>query len=636
MGWMMTTWTADMMTTALARIEDAVGQFAEMAFWDRIAVHPREAIADWVSRTVDLHYDVTSGANGLVQLYPYQIEPLSETENPRVKEISLMWGQRLGKSTVWKFSLLKRLYDGGLSGLIVYPSLELGLKTNKDTVLPLLRTLPNLKADLAAIGGKKKDSYHLPSARSVLYFIGGGSQVVSYTANWGVLDESDFIKIDNADDEGKNTDQLRALRLRMQTFPNRMLIVCSSPTSYGGSIYQNWKRGSRGVWSLRCRKCGKLSPSNQIAFRKSDGGYAGLQWDKDADGNILFDTIRWICPVCGHVHGEEDAVSLNADGCYVHENDANFDHRSFQAGALANPALWPWKTIAEAQEAAVDSDGKKFLNNTIKGMPYKHVREGDLTISIPDVLSAKRCEYPADLAERLSIVCAGIDQQASQLAHSKYYVYCVRGWDEKGNSWQLACGIANSTLELDTIVSAKYHGLPVALALLDAGGFGDNATTTDPFVRRNPNVWYYKGGDDRTNSLDGRRWRPSDTQKNLILCNAISYQVKLLDLLYGPPRPDGYRWSIPMRLPASYLEQVASLQPNTRMKSGNGESFNNWCPTSSRHDYFDAEKMSLAALEVACHYIPPARFRRGNIPLFVRAEMLRALALKGLAAKKGK
>ncbi len=622
------------METALQRIEEGILKYAEVAFWDRIAIKEKLPIVDWVSSTVDLHFDLTSNASGKIRLYPYQIEPLKATEEKGCREVTLQWGQRLGKSTIWKLSMLKRMFDGGLSGLIVYPSMDMAIKTNRDTVLPLLRTLPNLRADLAAIGGRRKDSYHLPSARSVLYFIGGGAQVVSYTANWGVLDECDFIKLEKSDAEGENVDQLRALRLRMQTFQDRMLIACSSPTTYGGAIHQNYLKGSRGVWHLRCLKCGALSSASQLSFKLSTGGYAGLQWEKDESGNLLPDSIRWICPHCGHAHTYEDAKAMNDAGCYIHENPANLSHRSFQAGALANPEIWEWRSIAEAQEAATDASGRKFLANTILGKPYKHTREGDTSISIPDVLAGKMVEYPKDLGDRISLVCAGIDQQSSALAGSKYYVYAVRGWEEDGSSWLLSSGIAQNTAELSSIVTASYHGLPVSLALLDAGGFGDNAATTDPLVRQHPNLLYYKGGDDRTLSLRGKPWKPSETQRSLLLCNALHYQVKLLDLLYGPPRPSGYQWHIPQKLPAGYLEQVGAMQPNNRMRGGNGEAFANWTPSSVRHDFFDAEKMAIAAMEISCRLIPATHFRRGKIPLFMRVELLRALAVAGIKPKK--
>ena len=601
------------------RIDLQVLRYAEAMLWDSLAIRPREPIVSWATHAVDLSYDLTSHAAGTIELYPYQMEPLAASEQPGVTEITLMWGQRLGKSTIWKLSMLKRVADGGLSGLIIYPSLELGLKTNRDTVLPLLRTLPASKRDLAMPGGKKKDSYHLPSCRSVVYFIGGGAQAISYTANWGVIDEADFVKMEKSDEEGQNTNQLTALRIRMKTFPDRMLWAVSSPTSYGGLINENFKRGSREYWHLSCLQCGAMHPSNQLAFPRGDGTYAGLQWEKDPGGNVQADSIRYICPSCGHAHVYAQAAEMNVRGCYIAENQQKADHRSFQAGALANPKLWTWLEIAEAQEAATDPDAKKYLSNTIKGTPYKHTREGDISISITDVLESRRGAYSDDLQARLSLVCAGVDQQKSGLAGAKYYPYAVRGWDEDGNSWQLAAGIANNLDELHSVVTAKYRGQPIALAMIDQGGF-DNSQDMDPFISIHANCWYYKGDDDRT--LKGNAWIVSETNVKLILANALHYQGKLLDLLYGPPRPVGYRWAIMDDASRDYLEQMGSLRPNTRMR--NGDAYVNWIATT-RRDYFDAEKMAMVALDVACFYIPPERFRFRSKPLFIRREMLAAI-----------
>ena len=608
------------MTQALtATVDNSIARDVWGAMLAGIVPRVKVPICDWVQSRIDLSYDHTSAAHGLVRLRPYQVEPMTASEDPDCREITLMWGQRLGKSSLWKFHLVKRVYDGDLSGIILYPSKELGLKTNQDTVLPLLKTLREAKKDLNLRGGKKKDSYHLPSLRSVIYFQGGGAQVISSTANWAAMDEADFVKLEKADEEGKNMDQLKALRLRMQTARDRLLWASSSPTSYGGTINENWKRGSRGVWNLRCLKCGEPSPGNQLAFLLQDGTYAGLQWAKDEGGSIIRDSLAWICPHCRRRHTEAEAAELNEGGLYIHANDDNRAHRSYQAGALSNPELWTWMEIAEAQEDATNPDAKKFLRNTILGMPYKHVREGDISISIHDVLDQKRQDYPADLADTLSIVVAGVDQQKSGLAGAKYYIYCVRGWDEAGNSWQLASGLANSLDELGQVLSARYYGLPVALALIDQGGF-ENLQDLDPFVAARQNAMYYKGDDERT--LKAEPWAMSKTSAKLILANAIHYQVRLLDLLYGPPRPEGYRWAIPMEISPDYLAQVGALCPNSRMR--NGDAFANW-KEIGRRDYFDAEKMAIVALDVACHFIPPDRFRFRNKPLFVRREIIQSL-----------
>lgn len=590
-------------------------------------------ITDWVQGNVDMSFDKTSSLDGKMLLYPYQVEPLAATEAEGVKEVTLCWGQRLGKSTIWKLSMLKRVVDGGLSGLIVYPTEKQAVETNTDTVMPLLMTLPEARSDLAIRGGKKKDSYHIPSLDSIIYFYGGGAQITSKTCNWTVLDETDFIKLQKSSAESENMSQLRALRLRMQTFRDRMLIACSSPSTYGGVIWENYGKGSMGEWNLRCLGCGALYPVKQLAFLMPDGKYAGLQWEKDINGDVIEDSIRWICPKCRRAHTYAEAHEMNRLGKYVHLK-ANASHRSFQCGALANPGVWTWLEIAQAQEDAVEPDAKKFLCNAVKGLPYKHAREGDQSISISDAIKGKQTTYPDNLGELLSIVVAAVDQQKSELAGEKYYVWVVRGWDEAGNSWLLGSGTDNSLEALDAHMTQDWHGHKCSLVLIDQGGF-DNSQDLDPFVNSNPRYFYYKGDDDKT--LKGKAWMPSETNQKLFLANAVKYQVKLLSLLYDPARPVGYKWQLPENPGREYFSQLEAVQPNSRMtKDGNGEAYQNWCAYgSARRDFFDAEKMALVALDVACFYLPPKSFVRKNKPMFIRKEWLAAIARECRLKKNG-
>ena len=614
------------------KINDAIVMLAFQRMLSMLLPKQKVPITEWVQKNVDLSYDQTSSAKGPIQLYPYQMEPLAETENPDVDEITLCWGQRLGKSTVWKMSMFKRVSEGGLIGLIVYPSLTDGLKINEDTVKPLLFSLPEAKKDLTLRGGVKKDGYHMPSQSSIIYFLGGGAPVLNLTANWTVMDEADFFKLpetkgdDKNGEAGKNVSQIKNIRLRMKTFDEKKLIVCSSPLQYTGTVWKNYITGSRGEWNIRCLHCGKLSPVKQLAFLQGDGHYAGLQWEKDANGDVINDSIRWICPFCRHAHVEADAFEMNRLGEYVHRKKDS-RHRSFQCGALGNPKLWSWLEIAQAQEDAIDSDGRKYLSNTVLGMPYKPVKDGDTSVSIEDAVKSKQTDYPDDIGERISIVTAAFDQQKSELAGEKYFPYAVRGWDEEGNSWLLSGGIANSLNAIDDILKADYYGNKIALALIDQGGF-DTADDLDPFVASHSNVFYYKGEDDKT--LKGRAWMPSENQGKLFLCNAIKYQVRLLELLYDPPRAGGYAWHLPHDIHPDYLQQIMNVGPNRRMmKDGNGEAYYNWCAIgTNRRDYFDAEKMNIPALYIACYYMQPIAFKKKNKPLFVRREWLRELARK--------
>ena len=602
---------------------DAVCAFSLKKFLGGIKPVIREDIVPWVESTVNLSFDKTTSANGLVKLYSYQKDPLKATDDPTCQEVTLMFSQRLGKSSVWKYALLKRIHDGGCSGLIVYPSLALSERTNQDTVLPLLQTLPEVARDLSMRGNKKTDSYHIPSQSSVIYYLGGGSQIISSTANFCCLDESDFIELNNASDDDKNMSQLKALRIRMQSFKERMMIVCSSPTQFGGIVYQNWKRGSMGEWNMRCLHCGELSPTKQLAFYVDGKRWAGLQWQKDDNGNVIEDSIRWICPHCLHEHTYQDAWKMNEQGIYIHQRPSNTLHRSFQAGALANPTLWTWREIAQAQEDATDGDGKKFLVNTILSQPFKHVAEGDASVSIEDTNRSRQVDYPKDLADRLVLVVAGIDRQASEIANSKYFVSVVRGFCDNGDSYLLSCGIDQTLQDVENRVNATYYGKKVALALIDNGGFETNEV--QPFIEAHSNLYWYKGANAK--QIDMKDWKPSQNVKKLFLCNALGYQVQLLDTLYTTRQKDGNRWYLPVNVDSDYFTQLCNVQPARAMKDQNNFAFENWCTYgSARRDYFDCEKQILVAVDIACHFLPAQLFPNGRKPSFYVKRELQRLA----------
>ena len=599
--------------------------YAQRLLLQGLRVEEKADICEWVESTVDLSFDATSSASGLIKLYPYQKEVLRAMDDPGVTDVTLEAGQRLGKSQCWKLALLKHIHDGGCSAVIVYPSLELGERTNRDTLQPLLKTLPAVAQDFAVKTNILRTSYHVPSCSSIIYFLGGGSQVVSYTANFAVLDESDFVELRNSDAEDAQMSQSRALRLRMQTFAEKKFITCSSPTLFGGVVHQAWKRGSMGTWHLRCLHCGELSPANKLAFY-SDQGWRGLQWSKDGNGDIIEDSIRWICPHCGHEHTEADALAMNEAGCYVHQK-ANATHKSYQVGALAQPLFWRWREIAQAQEDASNGDGdaKKYLANTICGLPYKHVRDGDKSQSIEAANEARKVDYPSDLAQRLTLVVAGIDRQSSDL-EGRYFCSIVRGYCDDGTSYLLSAGFDNSMEEVKARISKTYYGLPVKLALIDNGGF--TVTDVDPYVyQRCKNLYYYKGTSNNQLRED-EDYKPAGGSRRMWLANATRYQVRLLEQLYTVQKAG---WYIPHDVDPEYFKQLCNVRPGSaNLKDGRSTEFQNWCSShDARRDFFDSEKMALVAVDVACKYIPAQGFRLGHKPRFyVERELKRLARLK--------
>lgn len=124
---------------------------------------------------------------------------------------------------------------------------------------------------------------------------------------------------------------------------------------------------------MRCKNCGELT------IRSCD--VINLQFESTYDEElkqylVIEDSIRLVCPVCGHQHKEEDKFWMNSNGGYVHKiPDKIKEFPTFQVGALASQLKsLSWKFIANAQlEAGKRSDIETQItfDNSIRGLPYR-------------------------------------------------------------------------------------------------------------------------------------------------------------------------------------------------------------------------------------------------------------------------
>ena len=585
--------------------------------------------ADWATASINFSLDATHAGRGSLRLRPYQIPVLDAADLASTREITVCAPPQTGKSLAWKLILAKRLYDGGVSALVVYPNDDLASSTNRDTLLPLLRSVPKLKADMDKPHSKSIDSYHLTDSAAVLYFQGAGSAIISKSAGLTIADELDQWFLPGTGqgataEEGRNVDNLVNLRARSATFPDRLCIKCSTPTVPGAQIWKEYQHSSRGVFNIVCLHCGQLLPSNRIAYRQPDGSYCGLQWQKDIDKGVLPDTIRFVCPTCKNSHYFADASAMVNGGKYVHEHPERTWHMGYQWGCLVAPEVpeYSWLNIAEAQEDASPANlqGRKRMKNYFLALPYSASADAPKDEGQNAIQS--HCK-PAPKDSDIACVFGAIDVQGGQDAN--YFVYTIRGYAEGGNSYLLKHGICQNMDQLSAIADGTYAGQKVLFGLVDHGGFDHDRSGLTQWVLSRPH-WYYYKGDSQALKTQANGWEVSKTARKLILCNPGLFQTQLLDRIYTHRTDTGENfWTLPADIDDDYLRQIRSVQPSTR--SQNGEAYANWKPQGGeRHDYFDVEKQLMACCAIAeSALIAPSAFRHGTKPLFIRKSILMKL-----------
>jgi len=608
---------------------------------DKIRPRKIEPIVDWAQKHVIFGVDTNVAKKGNLILRPYQIPILEAADNKEVREIVVSGVQQCGKSLLWKIITLYKAYNGGLSAIVIYPNEKEALESNRDTLEPLIRRIPSLAIDLNKPKCKTANSYHLTENNSIIYFQGGGTQVLSKTCNYAVMDEVDFHNLAGIGqgseasvingEETKNVDNIQALRARMATYrDSSLLYVSSTPTTANGMINRQWLNSSQGLYHLSCISCGYLTPCTQLAFNSKDGKLSGLQWEKSEDGvTVVEASIKYICPQCGFKHDYSQAEKMVELGKYVHKQKDNHRQVGFRFSALCAPEVHDWYKIATAQENNLTVKDRQYFHNFILGKPFT-AGKYDLPKLSEQYITITKHAKPFPPEGIITSVFASVDVQGFG-SGGNYFVTVIRGFDEKGNSYLLYFGRCKDLNELTQVVDAKYMGLPVTIGCIDHGGFDHSKTALLNWVlsRRN---WYWAKGDTQHKEAQVRGWSLSANVTKLILHNKYNYQVILLDAIYTRTTDSGdYYWSIPEGLNVAedmmsaegkaYITQIKAMQPRERKL--NGDSFENWLPNSTdRHDYWDAEQQICLLLDVVKRPPLPVIWAKGNMPLFLRKELI--------------
>ena len=534
---------------------------------DSIRPVVKHAVVEWIQQNIDLTNDMTSARGGLVDLSltPYTIEPMSCWDDPECRYMVVIAIEQSGKSSCWKWPMLWSMANDPAPGMIIYPSDDDAADTNQDSVEPLMRSIPKLARELERPNAKRKDCYKFRD--SITYFSGAGAAIISKPIKRGVADEVDFWVTMG------DVDNVRNLEKRMRTYPDSLYMICTSPTLKSGPGWTQFQKTSRGYWHLQCQGCGELMPSYDIRL---------MQWELNDDGRILLDTLSVECPSCQHAHRESDRQSMNTGGDFIHREPDQKMRRGFQWGAMASPFI-PWLHIAESQmEAGQNSgrDAQMYLDNSIKGLPWSARRKNTETIN--QIRSHCATEVNPE-------VLCGMFLAADTQDNGWYWV--VRAVDEQLNTHLIAYGFAYTLDELDKEWNTERMGIQIASGIIDEGGH--RTKEVRDFVSGRPGLNTYKG-----DARIGKKWKRAKEIDFLILANPYHYQGELLYLIYSQDDRANNYWFLPDNVGEDYIDQIASMQPNKKVK--HGDEYEKWeAPEKADDHYFDCEKMMRVLIDVA-------------------------------------
>jgi phage terminase large subunit GpA-like protein len=189
---------------------------------------------------------------------PYAAAVMRACMDPTTPEVVIMGSSQSGKSEILLNLIAYRAANDPGPSLLLVDNLISCKTMSEDRLQPMFRDSPIL----AGLVNLEKG----PSAESTTYkfsYPGGNVHLVGSNSSSGVsMRPIRFLYIDEADrcapeTSSKEGDPVGLARLRLSTFPNRKVLMVSSPTIGGASrIESAFNASTQEHWHLPCPSCG--------------------------------------------------------------------------------------------------------------------------------------------------------------------------------------------------------------------------------------------------------------------------------------------------------------------------------------------------------------------------------------------
>lgn len=523
------------------------------------------------------------------------------------EKVTLVAGTQIGKTEAGNNWIGHTIDIDPCPMMVVMPTSSLAKRWSRQRLAPLIAESPTLAAKVAPIRSRDE------SNTTLLKDFEGGMLVIAGANSAADLrsmpvrklfkDEIDGYPFD-VDGEG---DPSALAENRTDTFARRKILETSTPTTAGFSrIWSSWERSDMRRYWVPCPHCGDYQ------WLK----WTNIRWDKDAGGNALPKTARYVCEHCGATIEERHKTQMLARGEWRAERMNTDDrHVGFHLSSLYSPLGWrSWAALVQqfvdAKHKADNGDTtllKAFINNRLAECWEE---QGDKVEQHKLAERAKAETYKlGEVPLDALVLVAAIDVQGDRLEMK------VKGYREGEESWtvdyQVLHGDPAQLLapggQAEERVKAPYrhasgHDVHIEACAIDSGGH--HTQEVYAFARRLQwrHVIAVKGASDHNRPILGKaspvefNWRGQKIKGGAQVWMVGTAAAK--SVIYGRLRIEqpgpGYCHHTP-DLPAEYYEQLTSERLVTRYVKGRPKL--EWVkPAGKRNEALDLEVYCLAAI----------------------------------------
>ncbi|GMO87150.1 phage terminase large subunit family protein [Bradyrhizobium ottawaense] len=513
---------------------------------------PRLQLSDWIEANIRLPEGV-SALPGAIRLYPYQREIADAISDPEIERVTMVKAARLGFTTLLSGAVGAYVANEPSPIMCLLPTDSDARDYVVSDIEPIFAASPALKGVLSA-DTEEGERNTLTSKR----FAGGSLKVIAARSPRNLRRHTvRVLFVDEADacEAGPEGNPLRLAERRTLSFPNRKIVIGSTPLLEDTSnVLRSYALSDQRVFEVPCPECGGFT---EIKWQH-------IEWPADSGG----EGAAFRCPHCQALIDERFKAQMVADGEWRAMRLEVKGHAGFRLNALVSLlANASWSKLAAEFIAGKDDPAEmQTFVNTVLGEGW--AAQGT---EIDETSLAGRVEpFSANaIPPEVLAITVGADVQDDRIEAT------ICGWTRDGVALVLGHTVIwgaftddTTWLELDELLKTRWkhpHGgwLKVDAAVIDAGD-GDHADLVLNFCgpRVGRRVFAGKGASGTRPGFQISRAKKAKTNR-LAIIGVDVLKSAIFDRL---ARGSAIRFS--NSLEGVYFEQLASERRVIRYKRG--------------------------------------------------------------------
>lgn len=513
----------------------------------------QQSLSEWSDRNIILGSTSPEPGSWRTDRTPYLREILDACGDFATQRVVIMASAQTGKSSCLINVIAFYIANDPSPIMIVLPDESMAESFSQVKLEPVINESPVLRKLVAST--RKRDG---GSKKLEKIFSGGFVSMVSAKSAHSLRSRSIRVllldEIDAYDQTlGDEGDPVRLAEARTTTFPNRKIILTSTPTLKDFSrIEKEYLKSDQRRYHVPCPHC---DHKQVLRFGDETSSY-GLKWEK---GNP--DSVEYLCERCGTLINESHKLQMMLRGEWKKDNPSS-PVAGFHISSLCSPWV-SWKEmVTEWLELYKLPDKRQSFVNLKLGEPYEDTENkidvGDLT---PNVMT-----YTSQVPKGVGVLTCGIDVQESWIECAVWGF----GKDEEMfliDTAQLMGETSQQQVwdELKAFLSNKYKTysgelVPIHVAAIDSGHATHIVFRQAKKLRQDGiNIHPIKGYDGARSAWDWSRYKESGKLRLGIVGSSTVKQVLYSRLKTVTKHGPGFI-HFPSGVHNEILEQILSEQ----------------------------------------------------------------------------